>query len=75
MAQWRKDSQSFLDHNKTIFEVVNIGDKDGNIINTFGAASNVPIAAGLVNGYSGVHKCTIYSCKVNRTYSCWCYTS
>jgi len=39
MAQWRKDSQSFLDHNKTVFEVVNIGDKDGNIINSFGNSS------------------------------------
>ncbi len=56
MAQWRIDNQEFLDHNKTIFEVVNIADEDGNIINTFGAASNVIISEGSLAGYSGVHK-------------------
>jgi hypothetical protein len=33
-----------------------ISDEDGNIINTFGAASNVVISAGDLTGYSGVHK-------------------
>ena len=33
-----------------------LSDKDGNIINSFGASSNIPIAAGLVDGYSAVHK-------------------
>ena len=56
MAQWRIDNQEFLDHNKTIFEVVNIADEDGNIINTFGAASNIVISAGDLAGYTGVHK-------------------
>ena len=56
MAQWRIDNQEYLEHNKTIFEVVNIADEDGNIINTFGAASNVIIAAGGLAGYSGIHK-------------------
>jgi len=56
MAQWRIDNQEFLDHNKTIFEVVNIADEDGNIINTFGAASNIIISEGSLAGYSGVHK-------------------
>jgi len=72
MAQWRKDSQTFLDHNKTIFEVVNIGDKDGNIINTFGAASNVPISAGLVDGYSGAHKFgAVYGTAVGTMSTVW----
>jgi len=56
MAQWNKDSQSYLNQHTTLFEVVGLADKDGNIINTFGAASNVPIANGDVQGYSSVHK-------------------
>lgn len=42
--------------NKDIHEVVMLADKDGNIINSAGAASNIPIAAGLVDGYSHVNK-------------------
>ena len=42
--------------NRDIHEVVMISDEDGNIINTFGAASNVIIAAGDLDGYAGVHK-------------------
>ena len=58
MANWRKDLGNYgpNGHDRTVFEVQMLADKDGNIINTFGAASNVPIAAGLVDGYSGVHK-------------------
>ena len=56
MAQYRIDSDQYLDHNKTTFEVVMIGDQDGNIVNTFGAASNVIISAGNLAGYTGVHK-------------------
>lgn len=42
--------------NRDLHEVVMIADEDGNIINTFGAASNVIISAGDLAGYSGVHK-------------------
>ena len=42
--------------NTDIHEVVMIADQNGNIINTFGAASNVIIAAGDLEGYAGVHK-------------------
>jgi len=42
--------------NKDIHEVVMLADKDGNIINSAGAASNIPIAAGLVDGYSHINK-------------------
>jgi len=45
-----------LNANRDIHEVVMIADEDGNIINTFGAASNVIISAGDLEGYSGVHK-------------------
>lgn len=56
MAQYRIDVPEMLPHNKTIYEVMMLSDKDGNIINTFGAASNVPISAGLVEGYSHVFR-------------------
>ena len=56
MAQWNKDTQAYLPGNKTLFEAFNLADKDGNIINSFGVASNVPIAAGEVDGWSNVHK-------------------
>lgn len=39
-----------------IHEVVMIADKDGNILNTSGSASNIPIAAGEVSGYSHINK-------------------
>jgi len=56
MAQWNKDSQSYLPQHTTLFEIVGLADKDGNIINTFGAASNVPLSNGDILGYSHVHK-------------------
>lgn len=56
MAQYRIDKHKYLDNNKTIFEVNMLADKDGNPINSFGTSSNIPIAAGLVEGYSRVHK-------------------
>ena len=56
MAQYRRDRHEYLDNGNTIFEVVMTADKDGNPINSFGVASNIPIAAGLVDGYSAIHK-------------------
>ena len=56
MAIWNKLTQEYLQGNKTLFEAFMLSDKDGNIINTFGEAANIPIAAGLVDGYSTVHK-------------------
>ena len=58
MAQWSVSRQGPLARGtrNDIHEVVMIADEDGNIINTFGAASNVIIAAGLLDGYAGVHK-------------------
>ena len=55
MAQWSKHSQAYLPQQTTNHEVVMISDEDGNIINTFGAASNVVIAAGNLEGYSVIH--------------------
>ena len=56
MAQWNKDAQSYRAQDTTNFEVVMIADEDGNPINSFGAASNIPIAAGLISGYSHINK-------------------
>ena len=56
MAIWNKNEQEYLANNKTLFEAFMLADKDGNIINTFGEASNIPLAAGELDGYSAVHK-------------------
>ena len=56
MAQYRIDTNAWLTANRTIFEGFVLSDKDGNIINSFGDAANIPIAAGQVAGYSVVHK-------------------
>lgn len=56
MAQYRIDSQQYLPNGTTIFEANMLADKDGNIINSFGNASNIPIAAGQVAGYSHINK-------------------
>ena len=56
MAQYRIDSQEYLPNGTTIFEVNQLADKNGNIINTFGAASNIPLANGDLEGYTAVHK-------------------
>jgi len=74
MANWRKDLGNYgpNGHDRTVFEVQMLADKDGNIINTFGAASNVPIAAGLVDGYSGVHKYgAVFSTAVSTMSTVW----
>ena len=56
MAIWNKDSAAYLANNKTLFEVFILADKDGNLINSFGVASNIPIASGSVTGYTAIHK-------------------
>lgn len=56
MAQYTIGGDKYLANNKTIYEVVMLSDKDGNIINSFGSASNIPIADGTVTGYSHINK-------------------
>lgn len=56
MAQYTTLSNTYLANNDKIYEVVMLSDQDGNIINTFGEASNIPLAAGELDGYSAVHK-------------------
>ena len=56
MAQYRIDRQEYLANGTTLFEVNMLADKNGNVINTFGAASNIPLANGNLEGYTAVHK-------------------
>ena len=55
MAQFSAVRQKNL-FNNDLHEVVMIADKDGNVLNTSGAASNIPLAAGEVSGYQHIHK-------------------
>ena len=56
MAIWNKLTQTLNTNNTAQYEVVMLADKDGNILNSSGAASNIPIAAGDVSGYSHINK-------------------
>lgn len=40
----------------TPLQVVTLADKNGNLISSFGAAANIPIASGVVDGYSHINK-------------------
>ena len=55
MAQWNKQTQSYLANGTSLFEVVMIADEDGNL-NSYGSAANIPIAAGQLAGYSSIEK-------------------
>ena len=56
MAIWNKVTQTLNANNTQQYEVVMLADKDGNILNTSGSASNIPIASGDVSGYSHINK-------------------
>ena len=56
MAQWNKKTQSYLANGTSLFEVVMIADEDGNPLNSYGSAANIPIAAGQLEGYSSIEK-------------------
>lgn len=56
MAQWNKQTQSYLANGTSLFEVVMIADEDGNPLNSYGSAANIPIAAGQLAGYSSIEK-------------------
>ena len=56
MAQWNKNEQAYRVQDTTNFEVVMLADENGNPLNSYGAAANIPIAAGLLDGYSHVNK-------------------
>lgn len=56
MAQWNKDAQDYRAQDTTNFEVVMIADEDGNPLNSYGSAANIPIAAGQLEGYSSIEK-------------------
>lgn len=57
MAQYSvKRGINFHKNNNDIFEVQMTADEDGNIINSFGAAANIPIASGASARHTHVHK-------------------
>ena len=56
MAIWNKNTQLYLPGNKSLFEAFVLADKNGNVINSFGNASNIPLAAGVIDGYKHINK-------------------
>jgi len=56
MAQWNKNTQEYLANGTSLFEVVMLADEDGNPLNSYGSAANIPIAAGELSGYSHINK-------------------
>lgn len=73
MAQYSVNRQThFNTSNSDLHEVVMLADQDGNLINTFGAASNVIISAGNLEGYAGVHKYgAVYGTAVGTMSTVW----
>jgi hypothetical protein len=57
MAQYSVQRQNhYGQRNFDLHEVIMLADQNGNLLNSFGNASNIPISAGLVEGYSSIHK-------------------
>ena len=56
MAQWNKNTQDYRAQDTTNFEVVMLADQNGNPLNSYGSAANIPIAAGDLAGYSHINK-------------------
>jgi hypothetical protein len=70
MAQYSRRAQQYLSNGTTNFEVNMLADQDGNIINSFGAASNIPIASGAVTGHSHINKFG-YSNNISNLSTIW----
>ena len=56
MAQFHIDKEVFVDRNNSLFDVVIVADKNGNIVNSAAASSNINISSGKLEGYSSTHK-------------------
>ena len=56
MAQYHIGRKQYVDRNNELFDVFIMADKDGNIINSSSVSANINISAGLVDGYSYLHK-------------------
>lgn len=56
MAQWNKDAQAYRVQDTTNFEVVMLADQNGNPLNSYGSAANIPISAGDLAGYQHINK-------------------
>ncbi len=70
LAQYNRRAQQYLSNGTTNFEVNMLADQDGNIINSFGAASNIPIASGAVTGHSHINKFG-YSDNIQNLSTIW----
>ena len=70
LAQYNRRAQQYLSNGTTNFEVNMLADQDGNIINSFGAASNIPIASGAVTGHSHINKFG-YSDNISSLSTIW----
>ena len=71
MAIWNKNTQNYLGSNKTLYEAFVMTDKDGNVMNATGSASNISIAAGDVDGYSHINKFGYSGADINGTATVW----
>jgi len=72
VAQYRIDTNDYLNDGRTIFEVVMMADQDGNIVNSFGPASNIIIASGDLAGYQGVNKYgSVYGTALGTMSTVW----
>ena len=71
MAQWNKDAQAYRAQDTTNFEVVMLADENGNPLNSYGAAANIPIAAGLLDGYSHINKFGFRDTIANSWQTIW----
>jgi len=71
MAQWNKDTQDYRAQDTTNFEVVMLADQNGNPLNSYGAAANIPIAAGLLEGYSHINKFGFRDTIANSWQTIW----
>lgn len=72
MAQYSVNrNQHYNPSNSDLHEVIMLADKNGNIINSFGSASNIPIAAGEVTDYSHINKFGFTGTDVNGTATVW----
>ena len=72
MAQYSVGRQAhFGVSNNDIHEVVMVADQNGNVLNSFGSASNIPIAAGDVSGYKHINKFGYTGTDINGSCTIW----
>lgn len=55
MAQYHKEKEIFVDRNNSLFDVIMLADKNGNILNSSNIVSNINIANNELTGYTYKH--------------------